>query len=293
MPLVITLFPGVLEQALHGYESVVQTCAAALYGIGRELPPLGLVVLTLLCIALLNGVLRITKVLARTRQLERAATPTPLPLAVDRTARVLGLSDRLRTYTSDTPEAYTSGLLRPRIWISLAAVSSLRPDELRAVLLHERAHLLRRDPLRVLIVRTLSAFLVAAPLVRDLARRFEIAKELDADRDAIEVCGAPALAGALEALGRTRPLDAAVSAWSLTSIRIDQLEGCASETLLPGVQRSAHWVTLLAVVLAIALASGQALRANLVPAAALGVFGIPAGGVTVHECPLPMEGVLF
>jgi len=57
----------------------------------------------------------------------------------------------------------------------------LDPEELAAILWHERAHLLRRDPLKILLGRACSAAFFFLPLARALFRQYLLAKEVDAD----------------------------------------------------------------------------------------------------------------
>lgn len=49
--------------------------------------------------------------------------------------------------------ALTHGLLRPRIWISQLLLDALTPAEQEVVIAHERAHVERRDPARLLAAR--------------------------------------------------------------------------------------------------------------------------------------------
>jgi Zn-dependent protease with chaperone function len=53
-----------------------------------------------------------------------------------------------RVVASERPFSLATGLLRGDIWVSSALADALSEDELGVVLLHERAHLERRDPLR-------------------------------------------------------------------------------------------------------------------------------------------------
>jgi len=184
--------------------------------------------------------------------------------------------------------------LSPRIWVSTAALERLGPAELDAVLRHERFHLRHRDPLRIVIARVLAAALFAVPVMRARCLRFEVAKELDADLEAVAALGARAVAGALVALdGEGTQSPAAIGAWSLAGLRIDQLELAGGADLLPRAAPAARWLSTAMLALALALASGQAIRANLVPASFFTAIGMPSTAASVHECPLPMEGVLF
>lgn len=201
----------------------------------------------------------------------------------------VGVHGAVRYIRDARPVAACVGLSRPRIVTSEGALRRLRDDELEAVLLHEARHLRRGDPLRVLIARALAALFIGLPLIEWLALRFELAKELDADRAALRVMGDPApLAGALLALGAQIPAGSlAIGAWSMTSARIDQLSGLADERLMPRAPRGAVAVTALSVMLALALALGQGMRAHA-PSASVSSQDHPAGGST---CPIPPDGI--
>lgn len=291
----LTLFPGEVQRALHGSDAFVQTCLAALYGVGERLPPIGIVVLALALFAAGVTTWRALGLLARTRALTAVFSPVqPPPFLADVAAR-LGIADHVILF--DAPAAaFTAGIVRPRIYVSTAALSDLAGDELEAVLLHERAHLLRRDPLRVSAARLIASALFFVPLADELRRRFELGKELDADRDVVTVQRRVApLAGALERLGgRGTPTvqQVAVAGWSCASARIDQLEGVEACRLLPAVPARAKWLSALALAALLALAIGQGMRATLVPAAAWGVMG-GSTTLSVHVCPLPLEGPLL
>lgn len=296
LALAITLFPGAVQRALHGYDGFVQTCLAALYGIGQGLPPLGLPTVTIALASMLAGAARAIGLVSRTRALTAACVPVTAPAGLETAAARLGLEGgRITTFGSPIAVAFTAGFARPRIWISSAAVDVLAPDELEAVLLHERAHLVRRDPLRIALMRLASSLLFFVPLANALHREFEVAKELDADRDALAVLGnAAPLAGALARLGLVPhpSRDLAIGAWSLTAARIDQLEGADLTTLGRTPPLRVRVISALALAAVLLLALGQATRANLVPAAAWELSGTSAMGA-VHVCPLPLEGPLL
>lgn len=294
LPLALTLFPGVIQQSLHASESVMRTCVAAVYALGRDLPPLGAAVLALATGSTVAAVVRAVRLVRRTSAATRraaAATPAEVLAAGDR----VGVATHLRVFADDAALAHTSGLLRPQIWVSTALARGLAPDELDAVLWHEREHLLRRDPLRVLIARVVASLFVIVPAIRVAAMRFEIAKELDADGAAVRAQGGPAaLAGALVAIGgRAAPADLAVGAWSMTNVRVDQLCGEDPSSLLPTASRRVRALSVVALALALLLTFGQAARANVLPASLMEMGGGHADDSMVHSCPVPVQGVLF
>jgi Zn-dependent protease with chaperone function len=77
--------------------------------------------------------------------------------------------------------AFTAGLLRPRIYVSEGLAGYLRHEELAAVVAHEAAHVARRDPLRLTVLRALSCVLFWLPALRRLADDVADQAELLAD----------------------------------------------------------------------------------------------------------------
>lgn len=296
IPLAITLFPGELQGILHGAGEFGLACASAVYALGVNLPPLGLIVLGLSLLAGSAGVLKIARTLARTRRVLERKRPCPLPARLERAARRLGVAAAVVCVDERRAYAYTAGLLRPRIWVSLGLARRLRERELTAVLAHEATHLRRLDPLRLLLARALRAAILGVPLIGELGSRFEVAIELDADRVAMRTCGRGVVASALWKLSRApspfTPAKVAIGAWSLSHARIEQLCGASPEAVLTPTSGRSLALSLASFVLMLALALGQAARANLLPASALGWL-VPSADRQVHVCPMPAEGVLL
>ena len=82
--------------------------------------------------------------------------------------------------------AFCYGVLKPRVCVSSGLVDLLSPVELHAVLLHERHHLMSRDPLKVLTSRALGTGLFFLPAAHDLRDRYLVGKEIAADASAAE-----------------------------------------------------------------------------------------------------------
>jgi hypothetical protein len=132
--------------------------------------------------------------------------------------------ERCRVVDSDAPTAFCAGYLRPHIYLSRGALAQLDPDELRAVVAHERHHARRHDPLRLLVARALAAALPFIPLLRRISERYEALGELAADEAAVrDLEGRGPLASALLKFGEAEPQSAPVVA--IAPERVDHLIG--------------------------------------------------------------------
>lgn len=76
---------------------------------------------------------------------------------------------RVRVVRGLPVPAFTVGMLRPRVYVAGSLASRLTAGELTAVLAHERAHLDRRDPLRLACLRALACTLFWIPALRRLS----------------------------------------------------------------------------------------------------------------------------
>ncbi len=120
----------------------------------------------------------------RTRRTIRALYRLPQPM-VDagwhHLLLVLKLDSRVDLIAADKPLAFCHGWVRPRICISTGVVARLNESEVKALLLHERHHLLRRDPLKSAISRVLASAFFFLPVIRALQQQYMVAKEIEAD----------------------------------------------------------------------------------------------------------------
>lgn len=104
----------------------------------------------------------------------------------------------IQVISDPRPQAFCAGYLRPRVYISQAALDLLGEDELEAVLAHEQHHRLARDPLHMACGRILAQALFFIPALRTLFARSADLAELNADGAAVRASGGPApLASAL------------------------------------------------------------------------------------------------
>lgn len=99
-----------------------------------------------------------------------------------RAAMKAGLDPRRLRIVRGLPNpAFTVGAIHPRIYVAESLAAYLDADELIAVLAHERAHLQRRDPLRLACLRALACTLFWIPALRRLSADVSDEAEVHAD----------------------------------------------------------------------------------------------------------------
>lgn len=176
-------------------------------------------------------------------------------LRIARTADVGGT--RVAVFDSTRPQAFCAGFLRPRIYLSTAA-AALPGEHLEAIVTHERHHLRRRDPLRLLVARTLSEALFFLPALRRLTTRYGALTELAADEAAVREHDRSTVAAALLSFGEARNPAVVVG---IAPERVDHLLGRPPRWELPSS-------LLLASAVAIGGLIGAAITARALTSAA-------------------------
>lgn len=102
-------------------------------------------------------------------------------------ARSVGLNpEKVRVANGLPTPAFTAGWFRPHIYVSRELSDRLEETQLAAVLAHEGAHLARRDPLRLSMLRFLTCTLFWIPALRRFARDITDEAEVQADDAAAE-----------------------------------------------------------------------------------------------------------
>jgi TonB family protein len=99
-----------------------------------------------------------------------------------------GLGPEAVRISSESPGPFVQGGLRPVIVLPDAVVDELDRDELRAVLIHEREHFRRRDPLRYAVLGAVRAVFWFYPPVWWLTRRIRETTEMACD-EAVVIAG--------------------------------------------------------------------------------------------------------
>lgn len=242
--------PTVLNPVADAYLAVCERLVART-PFDYELPPLAVALVLLLLAPLLVGGIALTgQQFTGQRALERllASRIVPPGGAVSDIMVALGTRRTIICTTDPRVYAFTTGLVRPRIFLSGGLAQLLAADELEAVVRHELAHVARRDPLRFLLVGLTRPFWPLLPALRVLDCQVRLRAELAADRAAVAVLGREPLAAALIAVTHAGPLGefrAIVASFSTTDARVAALLG---RPLRVGISRSELTISLVSAV---------------------------------------------
>lgn len=211
---------GGIAAVVSGFVSAIATCfLGTAHGGGVSLAALTAVLLALASLSAfgcaLVGALRQQRLL-RLLPLQRADDERLLAVA-----RAAGL-DAVWLLPARRPGAFCYGLRRPRVVVTRGLLERLEPLEQAAAIWHEAQHARAREPLRCLLVRLAAASFFWLPALADLADRYLLAKELQADRIAASRTSRRALAAALGHVAGPAPAGA-VGLGELVGTRIDRL----------------------------------------------------------------------
>lgn len=131
------------------------------------------------------------------RAIGRAKRPA-LPPGIERAAISAGVSGQVDAVEASRPFAFVYGWLHPRICVSTGLAERLSAEELTAALLHERWHVMHRDPLRLTVAVAVRSGFCFLPALSTGADRYAAAVEVAADRFVVAEMGHPrSLAAAL------------------------------------------------------------------------------------------------
>jgi BlaR1 peptidase M56 len=218
-------------------------------------------------------------------RITEAALASPPRLTV--AASAAGLDGRVTLVDSPESCSFVYGALVPRVAISSGLLARLSYEELRATLEHERYHVETLDPLRSALADAAVDGIFFLPALRTLRSRYEAARELAADRQAVEVAGTGALLKAMEGSPVGRPATIPLASAGLIESRLTQLEN-EREPNLGGVRACSLVATALGVIVFVALLAGAPLGSGDTWMSDLGPAAMLKGTAL---CILPLAGV--
>jgi hypothetical protein len=155
----------------------------------------------------------------------------------------------------ERPEAFCAGLLQPRVYVTTGALARLDGPALDAVLVHEREHARRRDPLRLAASRAIARSLFFLPAIRELRRGQVVLAEASADESAVGAAAGDRSAVARAILSFSDDPEAGGPA-GVDPARVDYLLGEAPGWRFPALMCAAA-LALLALVVTLAILVGR------------------------------------
>jgi Zn-dependent protease with chaperone function len=206
--------------------------------------------LVVLALALLGAIVAAIALCAIGSELKAARRLARRLAQLDMTPR-----DGVFVIDDERPEAFCAGLLRPRVYVTTGALARLDASALDAVLVHEREHARRRDPLRLATSRVIARSLFFVPAIRELGRGQMMLAEVSADERAVSAAAGDRSAVARAMLSFSDGPEAGGSA-GVDPARVDYLLGEAPGWRFPALT-CAVALALLAIVATLAILVGR------------------------------------
>lgn len=126
--------------------------------------------------------LTVYRIVQQHRSLEQKATNNGDTLAI---IEKLHLHNKVQVIRDKRIGAFCFGLTSPKIYISTQMISIATPDEIEAVLRHEKYHLENNDTLVMLFAVFTESLFPFFPLLSDFISHYQTHRELQADKSAI------------------------------------------------------------------------------------------------------------
>lgn len=155
----------------------------------------GVVVGAVLLWGVAKGVMLLVVNIRFSQQLRQQSTPIPQTIAQQLPRSLKGRKVLLLPRGDGL---FCTGLLRPRVYVSQALISSLAREELAAALAHEAYHLMRRAPLQLFLAIWIEQTFFFLPPAKKLLDDYRLLEELAADAHAQMASGPSVLRSALE-----------------------------------------------------------------------------------------------
>lgn len=157
-------------------------------GIYSGFHPFSNTLITITLIAFSFGILSFLAQFYKTQKLVKKMSKNfvDMPAKLKNLAISLSLGNKVDVVEDKSLFSFCAGIFSPRIIITTSLVESLSERELEAVLLHEKAHLKARDPLKLLFGKTISVIFFFLPIFKELYKNMNATNEILADRFAMQ-----------------------------------------------------------------------------------------------------------
>lgn len=178
----IKVFSGSLSHIAQSCEEFAQACfqAASPYGTIFD-SPIKILALTFLTFAVYAAVkLALSMIVLLFRETKCASKVRSKRVKnILKERRIHDI--KVQVFIDEKPVAYTYGIMRPKVCLSTKMIDMLDDKELEAVLLHEAAHVYKRDNIWVLLITFIKDSLTFIPVSGLIYKLFRREKEYEAD----------------------------------------------------------------------------------------------------------------
>jgi len=140
----------------------------------------GLVLLTFFTFAIIK-VLKVKKATSKFIRLALVAKKKNISSKLKKAVHSVDLENKIIEISDDKPVVFCYGFYKPKICISSKLVKELNKTELVTTLLHEKQHLLNKEPLKIFCVKTISKILFFIPILKTLTKEYLVFSEMTAD----------------------------------------------------------------------------------------------------------------
>lgn len=138
----------------------------------------------------LLGVLGVVRGFWKLRKIIRRARPVTLEYPTEQVCQILGIDSLPRIASSTSISGpMVAGIIQPVILLPTKLINALSENELRDVLLHETAHVLRRDQIITLLQRMMGVLFWLHPMIRILNHQLARAREEICDNYVLSAVG--------------------------------------------------------------------------------------------------------
>jgi len=131
-------------------------------------------ILIILLIRVINSIFKSIKSLINTKQF------------IDQ-LNIINIDSEKYIFQYSLPLVFTSGIFKPKIYVSNCLIQSLDQHEIRSIILHEKQHKISYDPLKKIIIELIKSALPYLPFKYQIFKSYEVLTELTCDMYSQEI----------------------------------------------------------------------------------------------------------
>ncbi|VVA43553.1 conserved hypothetical protein [Candidatus Roizmanbacteria bacterium] len=132
-------------------------------------------------VILFLAVLKVITVLLKTIFYERKLIIQKIPTTVLKLIGRHGLAGKVKIILDKKPLAFCLGFFRPKIYLSTGLIKLMNNQELEAIILHEKYHLLKKDNIFLVMANFLKQLFLPFPIIADFLDSSIKRREVKAD----------------------------------------------------------------------------------------------------------------